>query len=207
MKEYCLLLFFLFCIQFNVLGAYILIPMDNTQKNHLKSYGLSYWILENGLEVDWLLNYRGGSFVTNYQDFIEKECKIRGISYEVIANLKYSQILLNISKIEVNQDVVKLEKPPKIAVYSPKTKLPWDDAVTLALTYAEIPYDLIYDEEVLGGSLPLYDWLHLHHEDFTGQYGKFYSAYKNAEWYRKQKIDFEKSAKKNGIPKSFSNKA
>ena len=201
MKEYCLLLFFLFCIQFNVLGAYILIPMDNTQKNHLKSYGLSYWILENGLEVDWLLNYRGGSFVTNYQDFIEKECKIRGISYEVIANLKYSQILLNISKIEVNQDVVKLEKPPKIAVYSPKTKLPWDDAVTLALTYAEIPYDLIYDEEVLGGSLPLYDWLHLHHEDFTGQYGKFYSAYKNAEWYRKQKIDFEKSAKKMGFQK------
>ena len=175
--------------------------MDNTQKNHLKSYGLSYWILENGLEVDWLLNYRGGSFVTNYQDFIEKECKIRGISYEVIANLKYSQILLNISKIEVNQDVVKLEKPPKIAVYSPKTKLPWDDAVTLALTYAEIPYDLIYDEEVLGGSLPLYDWLHLHHEDFTGQYGKFYSAYKNAEWYRKQKIDFEKSAKKMGFQK------
>ena len=201
MKEYCLLLFFSFLYSVQCIRCIHTYSNGQYSKNHLKSYGLSYWILENGLEVDWLLNYRGGSFVTNYQDFIEKECKIRGISYEVIANLKYSQILLNISKIEVNQDVVKLEKPPKIAVYSPKTKLPWDDAVTLALTYAEIPYDLIYDEEVLGGSLPLYDWLHLHHEDFTGQYGKFYSAYKNAEWYRKQKIDFEKSAKKMGFQK------
>jgi len=136
-----------------------------------------------------------------YKSSIEKECKIRGVSYKIIADVQSSQILREITAPEINQDVVKLEKAPKIAVYSPKSKLPWDDAVTLALTYAEIPYDIVYDEEVLSGSLPLYDWLHLHHEDFTGQYGKFYSAYKNSEWYRNQKQDFEKSAKKMGFQK------
>lgn len=175
--------------------------MDDTQTNHLKAYGIAYWVLENEQEVDWLLNYRGGSFMIKNQALIEKECRIRGVSFQIIADVQSSQILREIASPEVNQDVVKLEKVPKIAVYSPKTKLPWDDAVTLALTYAEIPYDLVYDEEVLGGSLPLYDWLHLHHEDFTGQYGKFYAAYKNAEWYRKQKQDFEQSAKKMGFQK------
>tara|TARA_B100001063_G_C16763102_1_gene557064 strand:+ start:394 stop:1575 length:1182 start_codon:yes stop_codon:yes gene_type:complete len=175
--------------------------MDDTQTNHLKAYGIAYWVLEKEQEVDWLLNYRGGSFLIKNQELIEKECRIRGVSFQIIADVQSTQILREIASPEVNQDVVKLEKVPKIAVYSPKSKLPWDDAVTLALTYAEIPYDLVYDEEVIGGSLPLYDWLHLHHEDFTGQYGKFYAAYKNAEWYRKQKQDFEQSAKKMGFQK------
>tara|TARA_Y100000766_G_C18916662_1_gene612132 strand:+ start:8483 stop:9664 length:1182 start_codon:yes stop_codon:yes gene_type:complete len=175
--------------------------MDNTQTNHLKAYGIAFWVLENQQEVDWLLNYQGGSFMIKYKSSIEKECKIRGVSYKIIADVQSSQILREITAPEINQDIVKLEKAPKIAVYSPKSKLPWDDAVTLALTYAEIPYDIVYDEEVLSGSLPLYDWLHLHHEDFTGQYGKFYSAYKNSEWYRNQKQDFEKSAKKMGFQK------
>jgi hypothetical protein len=195
-----LVILFLF-LQINVWASYILIPMDDTQTNHLKAYGIAYWVLENQQEVDWLLNYRGGSFMIKNQALIEKECRIRGVSFQIIADVQSSQILREISRPEVNQDVVKLEKVPKIAVYSPKSKLPWDDAVTLALTYAEIPYDLVYDEEVIGGSLPLYDWLHLHHEDFTGQYGKFYAAYKNAEWYRKQKQDFEQSAKKMGFQK------
>ena len=189
------------CFQLNVWASYLLIPMDDTQTNHLKAYGIAYWVLENQQEVDWLLNYRGGSFLIKNQSLIEKECKIRGVSYQIIADVQSTQILREISSPEVNQDVVKLEKVPKIAVYSPKSKLPWDDAVTLALTYAEIPYDLVYDEEVIGGSLPFYDWLHLHHEDFTGQYGKFYAAYKNAEWYRKQKQDFERSAQKMGFQK------
>ncbi len=189
------------CFQLNAWASYLLIPMDDTQTNHLKAYGIAYWVLENQQEVDWLLNYRGGSFLIKNQSLIEKECKIRDVSYQIIADVQSTQILREISSPEVNQDVVKLEKVPKIAVYSPKSKLPWDDAVTLALTYAEIPYDLVYDEEVIGGSLPLYDWLHLHHEDFTGQYGKFYAAYKNAEWYRKQKQDFERSAQKMGFQK------
>ena len=189
------------CFQLNAWASYLLIPMDDTQTNHLKAYGIAYWVLENQQEVDWLLNYRGGSFLIKNQSLIEKECKIRGVSYQIIADVQSTQILREISSPEVNQDVVKLEKVPKIAVYSPKSKLPWDDAVTLALTYAEIPYDLVYDQEVIGGSLPLYDWLHLHHEDFTGQYGKFYAAYKNAEWYRKQKQDFERSAQKMGFQK------
>ena len=175
--------------------------MDNTQTNHLKAYGIAFWVLENQQEVDWLLNYKGGSFMMKYKSSIEKECKIRGVSYKIIADVQSSQILREITAPEINQDVVKLEKAPKIAVYSPKSKLPWDDAVTLALTYAEIPYDIVYDQEVLNGSLPLYDWLHLHHEDFTGQYGKFYSAYKNSEWYRNQKKEFEKSAQTMGFQK------
>jgi hypothetical protein len=196
-----LIFFIAVCFQLNAWASYLLIPMDDTQTNHLKAYGIAYWVLENQQEVDWLLNYRGGSFLIKNQSLIEKECKIRGVSYRVIADVQSTQILREISSPEVNQDVVKLEKVPRIAVYSPKSKLPWDDAVTLALTYAEIPYDLVYDEEVIGGSLPLYDWLHLHHEDFTGQYGKFYAAYKNAEWYRKQKQDFEKSAQMMGFQK------
>ena len=197
----CILIIILINFQLNSWASYLLINMDNTQTNHLKAYGIAFWVLENQQEVDWLLNYQGGSFMIKYKSSIEKECKIRGVSYKIIADVQSSQILREITDPEVNKDVVKLEKAPKIAVYSPKSKLPWDDAVTLALSYAEIPYDIVYDEEVLSGSLPIYDWLHLHHEDFTGQYGKFYSAYKNSEWYRNQKQDFEKSAKKMGFQK------
>jgi hypothetical protein len=182
-------------------AAYLLIPMDETQSNHLKAYGIAYWILQQDAEVDWLLNYRGGSFLFKHYPELEKECLIRGVSFEIIADAQSTQILNQIAHPKVNQDVVKLEKAPKIAVYSPKTKQPWDDAVTLALTYSEIPYDIVYDEEALSGLLPTYDWLHLHHEDFTGQYGKFHSAFKNATWYRKQKRDFEETAQKLGYDK------
>lgn len=193
----------IFCllVKIKLFASYIFIPMDETQTNHLKAYGVAYWVIEQNTSVDWLLNYQGGSFMFKYQPSFEKECKIRGVSYQVIANLQSTKILREVASPEVNQDVVKLEKAPKIAVYSPKSKLPWDDAVTLALTYAEIPYDLVYDDEVLQGLLPTYDWLHLHHEDFTGQYGKFYASYKNAEWYRKQKQEFEASAKRLGFNK------
>jgi len=182
-------------------GAYILIPMDDTQKNHLKSYGIAYWILEQEVEVSWLLNYRGGSFMVQYHDLIEKECLIRGVSCEVIADAQASAILQEIAQPEVNMDEVKLQKAPRVAVYSPKNKQPWDDAVTLALTYAEIPYDVVYDEEVMSGVLPMYDWLHLHHEDFTGQYGKFWAAYRNVAWYQEDVMISEETASKLGYSK------
>ncbi|WP_229655545.1 asparagine synthetase B [Pedobacter puniceum] len=175
--------------------------MDEDQKNHLKAYGLTYWVLKNQQEVNWLLNYRGGSFLTTYNTSVEKELKIRGISYEVIADAKVTAIFTEISNPEVNMDIVKLEKTPKIAVYTPKSKLPWDDAVTMVLTYAEIPYDIIYDEEVLNGKLPEYDWLHLHHEDFTGQYGRFWANYRMASWYRDDVQQQETTAKKMGFKK------
>ncbi len=164
-------------------AAYILIPMDNTQQNHLKAYGIAYWVLKQDVEISWLLNYRGGSFMFPYAKAFEEECNIRGVTCQVIADAQQSAILQEIADPQINQENIKLHKAPRIAVYSPKNKQPWDDAVTLALTYAEIPYDVVYDEEILSGVLPLYDWLHLHHEDFTGQYGKFWAAYKNYEWY------------------------
>lgn len=198
-KNFLLLLLLVFTLK--SFAASILIPMDEGQKNHLKAYGLTYWILKNQQEVNWLLNYRGGSFLTNYQTSIEKELKIRGISYEVIADAKVTAIFAEISNAEVNMDIVKLEKTPKIAVYTPKSKLPWDDAVTMVLTYAEIPYDIIYDEEVLNGKLPEYDWLHLHHEDFTGQYGRFWANYRMASWYRDDVQQQETTAKKMGFKK------
>lgn len=164
----------------------ILIPMDESQKNHLKAYGIAYWVLKNDVEVHWLLNYRGGSFMTNGSKLIENECTIRGVSFEVIPDAKAAAIQEEIANPEVNMEDVKLEKAPRVAVYSPKTKQPWDDAVTLVLSYAEIPYDVIYDDEIIGDKLSLYDWLHLHHEDFTGQYGRFWASYKDAPWYREQ---------------------
>jgi hypothetical protein len=182
-------------------AASILIPMDEEQKNHLKAYGITYWALKNGLETDWLLNYRGGSFLMKYSQTMESECKIRGVSYEVIADAKVTVILNEINDPSVNMDMVKLEKEPKIAVYSPKNKLPWDDAVTMVLTYAEIPYDILYDDEVLKGNLPKYDWLHLHHEDFTGQYNRFWSAFRNASWYIEDVKLQEATAKRNGFKK------
>jgi hypothetical protein len=184
-----------------VKSASILIPMDADQKNHLKAYGIAYWVLKHDIEVQWLLNYRGGSFLFRDAAEFRKECTIRGVSFEVIADVQATSILAEIANPEVNMDAVKLEKPPKVAVYSPKGKQPWDDAVTLVLTYAEIPYDVVYDEEIIQGKLPLYDWLHLHHEDFTGQYGRFYANYSGAPWYQQQQRDAEASATKLGFNK------
>lgn len=184
-----------------VRAAYVLIPMDESQQNHLKAYGIAYWVLSNNLEVDWLLNYRGGSFMFKQIPALEKECRVRGVTFSVIADGQAASILDEIAQPEVNMDLVKLEKAPKMAVYSPKDKLPWDDAVTLVLTYAEIPYDVIYDEEVIGGKLPTYDWLHMHHEDFTGQYGRFYAAYHSASWYQEQVRSEEAKAHKLGFEK------
>ncbi len=171
------------------------------QKNHLKAYGVTYWTLEKQLKVNWLLNYRGGSFLLPDTEAIQRECQIRGVSFEVLSDAKTEEILNLIASPSQNMEAVILEKAPKIAVYSPKGNLPWDDAVTMVLTYAEIPYDVIYDEEVLNDALVLYDWLHLHHEDFTGQYGKFYRAYKSAAWYIEEKKEAEALATKLGYNK------
>ncbi len=179
----------------------ILIFMDETQKNHLKAYGIAYWSIKQQTDVDWLLNYRGGSFLLKYNKKIEDECKIRGVSFELLADGKVTNLLNEINNPDVNMEMVKLEKAPKIAVYSPKSKLPWDDAVTLVLTYAEIPYDIIYDDEVLKDKLTAYDWLHLHHEDFTGQYGRFWSTFRNATWYQDDVKNQEAAAKRNGFKK------
>lgn len=179
----------------------ILIPMDMDQKNHLKAYGIAYYAVKEGVDASWLLNYRGGSFMFSYADKIEDECIVRGVTYQVIADVQANTIRQEIASVENNMNEIKLTKIPKIAVYSPKNKLPWDDAVTLVLTYAEIPYDIIYDEEVIKGELPKYDWLHLHHEDFTGQYGKFWASYKNAAWYIQDVKENEERAQRLGFAK------
>ena len=179
----------------------IMVSMDEHQTNHLKSYGVAYWVLTKDSPVDWLLNYRGGSFAFNYTPSFVNELVIRGVSYEIISDADYAGIQYYIGKPEINMDVVKLEKYPKIAVYSPKTKLPWDDAVTMVLAYSEIPYTVIYDDEIIGDELPKYDWLHLHHEDFTGQYGKFYAMYRNQPWYQQQQREYEAAAKRLGFNK------
>ena len=196
-----LLLAFLLILSSTLSAKKILVPMDEEQANHLKAYGIAYWTLEKEVEVQWLLNYRGGSFLIEHYPQIEQELVIRGISYENIPDAKAAGILLEISNPEVNMDAVKLEKAPKIAVYSPKSAQPWDDAVTLVLTYAEIPYDVIYDDEIIDGKLHLYDWLHLHHEDFTGQYGRFYGSYRNHKWYQDQVAEFEETAARLGFTK------
>ena len=175
--------------------------MDETQKNHLKSYGIAYKALALEYEVDWLLNYQGGAFCLSHSKEIETICRLKGVSYYIITNSQYAQIVEEIAEPSVNQDIVKLQKVPKIAVYSPKNKLPWDDAVTLVLTYAEIPYDVVYDQEVMNDVLPLYDWLHLHHEDFTGQYGKFWASYRNKKWYQDDVALQEQTAKLLGFQK------
>ena len=193
-----LLLLFLFA---HAHASYLLIPMDDMQKNHLKSYGIAYWALQRDVEVTWLLNYRGGAFMMKHADAIERECRLRGVTCEVIADGQSSAILSHIADPAVNMDAVKLQKAPRIAVYSPKSKLPWDDAVTLVLTYAEIPYDVVYDEEVVSGVLPTYDWLHLHHEDFTGQYGKFWGSHHNQQWYIEDVRTQEAMANKLGFSK------
>ena len=176
------LLFWAFAAQ----ASMILIPMDKTQTNHLKAYGITFWALEREIPAEWLLNYRGGSFLLPNIEKIQNQCVIRGVSHQVIADVQASAILDEIAHPEINMESVKLEVAPRVAVYSPAGKLPWDDAVTLVLSYAEIPYDIIYDKEVIDGELPKYDWLHLHHEDFTGQFGKFYRAYRSAAWYQEE---------------------
>ena len=183
-------------ISANSMANRLLIPMDASQKNHLKAYGVAFWVLKAyNTEIDWLLNYRGGSFMVTYTQKFATEMTIRGVSFDVISEGQASQILSDIAAPDANMDAVKLQKAPRIAVYSPKSKQPWDDAVTMVLTYAEIPYDVVFDEEVLKGKLPEYDWLHLHHEDFTGQYGKFYT-FKDYPWYREQKREAEQIAEK-----------
>ena len=174
--------------------------VDN-QKNHLKAYGITYWVLSKDLKVKWLLNYQGGSFLLPDTEYIQRECQIRGVSFDVISNAKAEAILEDISSPSQNMEAVILEKAPKIAVYTPKGKLPWDDAVTMVLNYAEIPYETVYDEEVLNDGLLLFDWLHLHHEDFTGQYGKFYGTYRAAAWYIDEKKSAEALAAKLGYNK------
>ena len=197
-----ILIYFFVCFSSFSFGSQILIPMDSdTQKNHLKSYGIAYWVLSQNQKIKWLLNYRGGAFLIPNSTQIVKECKLRGVSFEIISEKNTNEILNEINSPSQNMEAVALEKAPKIAVYSPSGKQPWDDAVTLVLSYAEIPYDVIYDTEVLNDGLLVYDWLHLHHEDFTGQYGKFYRAYKNAAWYIEQKIQSEKLAHQLGFSK------
>jgi hypothetical protein len=188
-------------------AAYILLPMDTRQKDHLKAYGITYWVLENNVEAYWLLNYRGGSFAFIHTPLLEKECLTRGVSYDIIADAAFNAIREEIANPEVNQEVIKLEVAPQIAVYTPDFNAqgdriqPWDDAVTLVLTYAEIPYETVYDAEVLDERLAKYDWLHLHHEDFTGQYGKFYAGYSGHAWYRENKRRMEELASNLGFQK------
>ncbi|WMW78530.1 asparagine synthetase B [Flavobacterium sp. 20NA77.7] len=197
------LIFFLIVL-FSVVAkpSSILLPMEaEGQQNHLKAYGITYWALAKSYKVNWLLNYRGGSFLLPDSDEIRKECQIRGVTFEILSDANVSSILEEINSPSQNMEAVLLEKAPKIAVYTPKGKQPWDDAVTMVLTYAEIPYTEIYDEEVLSDQLVLYEWLHLHHEDFTGQYGKFFGAYRNAPWYIEQKKEAELLAQKLGYAK------
>lgn len=183
-------------------AQYILVPMDaDTQKDHLKAYGVSYWVLTKGTKVKWLLNYRGGSFLMPNVAEIKKELIVRGVSFEELGDGAVNDILSLIASPSQNMQEVLLEKAPKIAVYTPTGKLPWDDAVTMVLEYAEIPYDKVYDEEVLEDKLLLYDWLHLHHEDFTGQYGKFYGSFRAAQWYIQEKREAEELAAKLGYSK------
>ncbi|MBS7787401.1 asparagine synthetase B [Flavobacterium sp. CYK-55] len=187
---------------FSARASFILLPMDEiAQKNHLKAYGITYWTLNKNYKASWLLNYRGGSFLLPDAEEIRRECQIRGVSFELLSDAEAQQILDEISSPSQNMETVVLEKAPKVAVYTPKGKQPWDDAVTMVLTYAEIPFTPIYDEEVLKDQLVLYDWLHLHHEDFSGQYGKFYGSYRNAPWYIEQKKEAEALATQLGYDK------
>lgn len=196
-----LIIFFTFTF-FSVKASFVLLPMDETtQQNHLKAYGITFWCLNKDYKASWLLNYRGGSFLLPDAPEIKKECQIRGVSFEILSDSEANSILELIASPSQNMETVILEKAPKIAVYTPKGKQPWDDAVTLVLTYAEIPFIPIYDEEVLSDGLIIYDWLHLHHEDFTGQYGKFFGAYKNTPWYIEQKREAELLATKLGYSK------
>lgn len=207
MKKLVLLLTLCLSVWSTLHAAYMLLPMDDSQKDHLKAYGITYWVLDNDSEGWWLLNYRGGSFAFAHNRAFERECLTRGVSYEIIPDAQFQQILNQIEDQEANMAAMKLEVAPKIAVYAPefsqrgKRLQPWDDAVTLVLTYAEIPYETIYDTEVLNDMLPKYDWLHLHHEDFTGQYGRFYRGGSNQAWYRENQRRMEALASALGFAK------
>jgi hypothetical protein len=181
--------------------AKLLIPMEIGQTDHLKAYGIAYRHLLAGKELDWLLNFRSGSFMFDYTSAVEDECKINGVSYELIDGTTAARIYADVQDESTNMDVVRLEKVARIAVYVPPDAPPWDDAVQLALEYAGIPYDKLWDEEVLSGGLKKYDWLHLHHEDFTGQYGKFFASYSTAPWYIEQQMMNENLAAKLGFAK------
>ena len=205
--KYIFALLFVLLMSLQARSAYLLIPMNEKQTNHLKAYGVTYWVIDQGLEAFWLLNYEGGSFAFRYHAGLEKECLTRNVRFKVLADAQFAKIRRDIADPEVNQEVIKLEKAPKIAVYSPQFNAkgeriqPWDDAVTMVLTYAEIPYDIIYDREVLEDKLALYDWLHLHHEDFTGQYGRFYRSYHTHKWYRENQKKMEELAHSLGYNK------
>ncbi len=208
MRRSLIIFAFLGIVASQLKASVILLPMDEThQRNHLKAYGITYWVLSQGVEAYWLLNYRGGSFAFVYTPAFEKECKTRDVSYEVLADAQFAAIENEILNPEVNMDKIKLEKPPKIAVYTPAKDekgqdiQPWDDAVTMVLTYAEIPYDVLYDTEVLQGKLAEYDWVHLHHEDFAGMFGKFYANYSGQPWYREHVRMMENLARQNGFDK------
>ncbi len=208
MKRLTILFLFVIAAILPLKAAYILLPMDaESQKDHLKAYGITYWVLDNGAEAWWLLNYRGGSFAFQHNSLFEKECLTRGVSFEIIADAQFNKIIDDISNPEVNMEAMKLEVAPQIAVYTPDFNSkgekiqPWDDAVTMVLTYAEIPYETVYDTDVMEDKLPKYDWLHLHHEDFTGQYGKFYRSYHNQAWYRENQKKMESLAADLGFGK------
>lgn len=199
-SKYIPLIIFMFLFG-SARASKLFIPMDDTQKNHLKAYGISYWVLKNyEIDIDWCLNFKGGAFMMPHSQKFENECVIRGVSYDVISEAEASQIYAILNQEDANMDLVKLQKAPKVAVYSPKTANPWDDAVTMVMKYAEIPYDVVYDNEVMLDKLPTYDWLHLHHEDFTGQMGKFFQ-YRNAGWYQKALAEDKANAAKFGIDK------
>ena len=200
-KMRLILLSFFFFISLSGRSTQLLIPMDESQTDHLKAYGIAFWCLEHNVTVEWLLNYKGGSFLVPHLKTLEEELIIRNVRYQVLAEGQVNQIKVEISNPEVNMEIVQLEKAPKIAVYTPPNKQPWDDAVTLVLEYAEIPYDKIYDSAIVMGLLPKYDWLHLHHEDFTGQYGKFYANARYQAWYQEQVAVAEKNAKMLGFAK------
>jgi len=200
MMRYICLAFFL-TVLFAGKTTQILVPMDDSQNNHLKAYGVAFWSLENEIVIEWLLNYRGGSFLMPHLRALEEELTIRGVRYEVLADGQINSIRNQIAQPEVNMEIVQLEKAPKVAVYTPNTSQPWDDAVTMVLEYAEIPYEKIYDSAIVMGVLPKYDWLHLHHEDFTGQYGKFYSSYRSYPWYKEQVEAAERDAEMLGFKK------
>ena len=195
-------LLLLLCACMKLHAGYLLIPMGpDDQAQHLKAYGITYWVLAQDVKTQWLLNYRGGAFLMPDFEALRKECRIRGVDFELISDQQANQILNTISSPSQNMEAVLLEKAPKVAVYAPEGMQPWDDAVTMVLTYAEIPFTTIYDTQVLADELLLYDWLHLHHEDFTGQYGKFYRAYRMAPWYLNQKKDAEALAASLGYSK------
>jgi hypothetical protein len=189
-------------LSINSRAAKLFIPMDaEGQANHLKAYGVAYAALKAGMQLDWLLNYKGGSFAMDDAESIVRLCKLRGVTFEVISDAQYTGILETVANPDYNGDLIKLEKAPRIAVYTPPNKEPWDDAVTMVLTYAEIPFDKVYDDQVLADDLTKYDWLHLHHEDFTGQYGKFWASYHTAPWYQHDQKSAEESAAKHGFKK------